>query len=167
MCQKWYVLLACDAKATPQILNCDRKMLLVSVLQLEFSSKFLQIEKTDWANIDSKWLDSHRGTYQKPKERFLLFISSLKKGVAPVFFDRHGIKTNFPGFLTKTTNHMTGSPNIFPSKYSLTEILIVRAYKVFIESYNGFENAHQRSVLRSINEHLFQSYIARRASQFV
>lgn len=95
MCQKWYVLLACDAKATPQILNCDRKMLLVSVLQLEFSSKFLQIEKTDWANIDSKWLDSHRGTYQKPKERFLLFISSFKKDVAPVFFDRHGIKTNF------------------------------------------------------------------------
>ena len=101
MCQKWYVLLACDAKATPQILNCDRKMLLVSVLQLEFSSKFLQIEKNDWANIDSKWLDSHRGTYQKPKERFLLFISSLKKNVAPVFFDRHGIKTNFAGFLTK------------------------------------------------------------------
>ena len=30
MCQKLYVRLACDAKATPQILNCDRKMLLVS-----------------------------------------------------------------------------------------------------------------------------------------
>ena len=76
MCQNWYVLLACDAKATPQILNCDRKMLLVSLLQLEFSSKFLQIEK-EW--LSEHWLNDHRTSYQKRILGYKVFVSNYHK----------------------------------------------------------------------------------------
>ena len=76
MCQKWYVLLACDAKATPQILNYDRKMLLVSLLQFEFSSKFLQIEK-DW--LSEHWLNDHRTSYQQRTVRYRLLVLNYHK----------------------------------------------------------------------------------------